>query len=117
MKVIDLLNKIANDEETPEKIKYNNIVYHRQWNDYMGDEPIDEYYIDDNNFSWMTEMDLKLDSEIEIIEEPKKIEKLENWYSVGFNDEYIKAENIYDTDVNIVNKINEIIDYINKEQE
>ena len=105
MKVIDLLNKIANEEEVPEKIKYNNIVYHRQWSDYMGDEPIDEYYIDDNNFSWMTEMDLKLDSEVKIIEESKleKIPEVEIATSMAIGEKICAR------------KINEIIDYINKE--
>lgn len=77
MKVIDLLNKIANNEEVPKKIKYKNKIYFRTWSDYMGDEPIDEYYYDSEENSWNEELSLKLDDEIEIIEEkPKKIAKI-----------------------------------------
>lgn len=77
MKVIDLLNKIANNEEVPEKIKYKNKIYFRTWSDYMGDEPIDEYYYDSEENSWNETLSLKLEDEIEIIEEkPKKIEEI-----------------------------------------
>ena len=73
MKVIDLLNKIANGEEVPKKIKYEKDTYIH----------IDNYcyYCEDTNLILSDRIFAeysKLNDEIEIIEEPKKIEKLEN---------------------------------------
>lgn len=77
MKVIELLNKIANGEEVPNRIKYEKHIYEYEEGTYI------------------------LNNELEIIEEPKKIEKIDisNGISV----------------VNVAYKLNEIIDYINKE--
>jgi hypothetical protein len=77
MKVIDLLNKIANGEEVPRKIEYDSIIYTRGWSDYMGDEPITEYYNHDIYGSWFNGTELTLDKEVEIIEEDKEIEEIE----------------------------------------
>ena len=71
MKVIDLLNKIANGEEVPKKIKYENDIYIH----------IDNYcyYCDETNLILSDRVFAeysKLNDEIEIIEEDKKIEKL-----------------------------------------
>lgn len=114
IRVIDLLNKIANDEEVPKKIKYKNKIYFRSWSDYMGDEPIDEYYFDSEENSWNDELSLKLDDEVEIIEEDKKIEKV----NIDFIKEDDTLEDIaHTTFINtgkLADKINEIIDTINE---
>jgi len=100
MKIIDLLNKIANGEEVPKKIKYNDKIYIAKGNvienfvDYCSDE--DEWcfnhYVRYEN----------LNDEVEIIEDNKKIEKL----------------NIDDIDYfTMNNKINEIIDILNEMRE
>ena len=51
MKAINLLNKIANKEEVPKKIKYNNKIYHYgyhyQW--YLTDNLCEELFIDKNH--------------------------------------------------------------------
>ena len=66
--IYELLGLIK-DGKAPEKIKYRNKIYFRSWCDYMGDEPIDEYYYDSEQNSWNDELCLKLDDEIEILEE------------------------------------------------
>ena len=75
IKVIDLLNKIANGEEVPRKIKYDGITYTIGWSDYMGDEPITDYYNHELYGSWFSGTEMTLDKEVEIIEEDKEIEK------------------------------------------
>ena len=68
MKVIDLLNKIANGEEVPKKLKI------KQW-EYNSEYENLEYEL----FDRLYEADFKLNEEVEILEEEKKIpEKLED---------------------------------------
>lgn len=109
MKVIDLLNKIANDEIIPGKIKYNEKIYHygNHYKWYLTDNLLEELFIDKNH----------LNDEIEIIEdtpkEDKKIKKLKvyddmiNWCCNG--------SPISDIEKDIIDKINEIIDRLNGE--
>ncbi len=77
MKVIDLLNKIANNEEVPKKICYEEYIW--TWNGETYDnkkECLFEDYI--NKKYVITDV---LNDEIEIIEEkPKKIEEIKNRY-------------------------------------
>ena len=104
MKIIDLLNKIANGEEVPKKIKYkNNILYYDD--DYTKEyPPTFNYYDEKGNNSliegWLCQY---INDEVEIIEEDKKIEKLEEY-------DFTRGE-IRD----LADKINEIIDKINKD--
>jgi hypothetical protein len=83
MKVIDLLNKIANNEELPEKIKYyGNIYYKYNHNGYfyaIGWE--EETLLDD------IQCTSQLNDEIEIIEEkPEKIEHYDMFdYFTGYS--------------------------------
>ena len=104
MKVIDLLNKIANNEEVPKKIKCDGYtwVYQKGTHDYLNDEK--------NFFSvygFVEHEDAKdfLKKEIKIIEEkPKKIEKLPK----HITDNACASKDLRE----IANKINEIIDYL-----
>ena len=101
MKVIDLLNKIANGEEVPKKIKYNDLEYEldKEQDDYM---LVYAGLLDDiNTFN-------QLNDEVEIIEEDKKIEMLP---MIEEDELYVAYLEINQTR----RKINEIIDYINKE--
>ena len=77
MKIIDLLNKIANGEEVPKKILLNGIVFEYQGDDYLyKDENKKEHWLFSANYTdkymWLEDF---LKDEVEIIEEPKKIEK------------------------------------------
>lgn len=73
--VIQLLNKIANNEEVPKKIKYNKKIYEysqkdNRYHNVQGGLDLSSIF-GDYNFNY-------LNDEIEIIEEkPKKIEEIE----------------------------------------
>ena len=100
MKVIDLLNKIANGEEVPKKITTQNGAY---WYD---ETNINEFkrYRNPENYYLIDENDLN--DEVEILEEEKKIpEKLSTLTYTNRNTISIWNEHR--------NKINEIIDYLN----
>ena len=80
MKVIDLLNKIANGEEVPKKIKFQNKIYHfnREYMDYESD--IQEYRnadVKENYYIFSEWCPMLLNDEVEIIEEDKEIRELE----------------------------------------
>jgi hypothetical protein len=98
MKVIDLLNKIANGEELPNKFKFDDDIYYKQSSKcYRCNETeniFEECFILED-----------LDKEIEIIEEDKKIENIGTIY---FNET--------PTEAILHRKIEEIINYINKEK-
>lgn len=61
-KIIDLLNKVANGEEAPKKIKYKDIEY-----EYNGKSYIDGF--DDDLFINVYCNEIDLNEEVEIIEE------------------------------------------------
>lgn len=106
MKVIELLNKIANGEiEANKNFCYKGEEY-RHIDNLFGD-----YYVEE-----------VLNNDVEVIEEDKKIEKadLPNYFEIGV-DKYKDVEHIYNQCVNIhdntvylQNKLNEIIDKINE---
>lgn len=118
MKVIDLLNKIANGEEVPKKIKVLDVVY--EFDDHYGD-----YYnksLDRFLFVYMTsEEEWKLayflNTKVEIIED-KKIEKIDlsDWIEIttkGDLEEETFTKIFNKNATTFVNKINEIIEHIN----
>ena len=120
MKVIDLLNKIANGEEVPKKIKFNFFKYEfneeeRQYK--RNSEDLDYGFGED------VILDIVLGDEVEIIGEGKKIKKIKVDYSPDieeaiFYDDGDKPDHCILGDAGtklLIDKINEIIDYINKE--
>ena len=108
MKVIDLLNKIANGEIGDTKFIYDDTYYH--YFDVSGDilEYTDKTYENEGIVANEDFNVLNLNDEIELIEEPKKIEKIDR-------DSYVITRNNKFVIEDMFNKINEIIDYINKE--
>lgn len=96
MKVIDLLNKIANGEEVPVKIKFRNDIFR-----YTGCS----YYCDAMHTTFFNIYNFAvLNERVEIIEKNKKIEKLPD-------------KNIFCTTGEmtlVVRKLNELIDKIDK---
>ena len=111
MKVIDLLNKIANGEEVP-LIKYRDKISH--WN------KENDRFEDKDGMNTLYEVDFsELNDEVELIEEDKKIEKInEIEYYHQFGDCWVKDKFYNDqkgilVDEIIIDKINEIIDYRN----
>ena len=112
MKVIDLLNKIANGEEVPKKIRITDIDDRitKHYNFFYDED--DQEYKDDELFPLGTRLilDRVLNKKVEILEEEKKIpEKLDKYADVSgdlacgwtFGEEKLK------------DKINEIIDCLN----
>lgn len=72
MKIIDLLNKIANGEEVPKKIKWENIIY--AYSEY--DKDYLEYPFSDEEYKGLFDMRDNiltqfLNDEVEILDEPK----------------------------------------------
>lgn len=94
MKIIDLLNKIANGEEVPKKIKYDDDIYIHVDNYCYYCQETNEI-LSQNIYAEFS----RLNDEVEIIEEEKEIEKL--------NQSAITLGMCRD-------KINELIDEINK---
>ena len=107
IKIIDLLNMRARNEEMPRKIKYDATEFQ-----YDGEYGM--YY--DENFDSLEDIILlfkRLNDEVEIIEEDKtnKIEKIDvtiKYLSNNLND--CVLEDISDIQI----KLNEVIDAVNK---
>lgn len=99
IRIIDLLNKIANNEETPNKIRFNGeyYIYNTSYDDYKSPST---WLLKNNNDN----LNCFLNDEIEIIEEEKEIEKLK-----------YKSTNSHIEDTKeIIKKVNELIDVINE---
>ena len=111
MKVIDLLNKIANGEEVPKKIKYDGNLY-------FYCKPCNIYEIDGNDDLCGKDLYNMLDNlndEVEIIEEEKEIEKITiREKTIGFPNGEWTARNM---DKAFAVKINELIDEVKKLKE
>ena len=123
MKVIDLLNKIANREEVHKKIKVFSFTYKYDYDD-VGEE----YTYLDENTNERLDNDLLiinlLNDEVEIIEDtPEEDKKIEKFKIIKDNSRD-SVELIYDgmkleltlLQAIILDKINEIIDKINGEK-
>ncbi len=110
IKIIDLLVKIAQREKVPKKIKYKNKIYERYQN--ITTNNLYYYQVPNKNDFLIYQLEAAIDllDEVEIIEEDKKIEKLDDNFSYRLNMKDILWN---DNEVIIVNKINELIDEIN----
>lgn len=122
MKVIDLIYKIANGEEVPQKIIYEDELYEfrEDLHDYENEYPDFEAGID--KYKYLFEdpygRDYKefFNDELEIIED-KKINKIKQLNNVASCKELIELEDKQQINNHILkDKINEIIDKINKEE-
>jgi len=115
MKIIELLNKIANKEELPIKIKYENNIYEYKGLDYFCEE-IHKWFFTEGFDKLM--LDLNDDIKIISSEEYEKIEKLpieeEYMRSILEPAKLIREKKYYGTLVDIALKINELIDNQNE---
>lgn len=103
IKVIDLLNKIANGEEP--KIKYDNHILKYNKNE--------EKFIDKDGLNSLYEIDFsELNDEVEIIEETKKIEKIARCDSIKMT-YYGELHKPTENEEILRIKVNELIDEIN----
>lgn len=108
IKIIDLLNKIANNEEVPEKIMFDAWLY-------IYDEEEKTYYDEEDRTLWQSYNFKILTDEVEILDEPKKIEKITvREKTLGFPNGEWTARNM---DKAFAIKINELIDEINNLKE
>ena len=123
IKVIDLLIKIANNEEVPKKIKYKNEIYERYQNINTNNL---YYYQAPNKCKFLIDQPSVIDllDKVEIIEEPKKIGKLP-YYSLEKIQKSKTEDEWYENRLELLekrindyhNKINELIDEINNSKE
>ena len=113
--IYELLGMVKDDKELPKKIKVLDVIY--EFDDHYGDyynEPLDRYL-----FVYMTsEEEWKLayflNTEVEIIEEPQehKIPKKITMRADLVGDINNKIENLNINQIAIEDKINEILDYL-----
>lgn len=109
MKIIDLLNKIANGEEVPLKIEYKGEIYNRQQNTEKNSL---YYYQVLGQCKFLVEQLSSVNDlidEVEIIEEDKEIKKL----NLDKEREIIGNEQIRAIDYLLEAEINELIDKVN----
>jgi len=113
MKIIDLLNKIANGEEVSKKIAIQNEVLIYNEGEILNLQ--DCYYMaDDEDATWKI-WAYELNEEVEILEEEKKIpEKLHHCYTSTDNEDIkFLIKNINE----FVDKYNELLDYLKSKGE
>lgn len=115
IRIIDLLNKIYNNDNIPKKIIYDNCKweYLSEYSDYKNE---DKGYLFGYYIANYDDIHSFLNQEIEIVEAPKKIEKLceynrDLYILTDDTDLKIKYSDDYN---NIAIKINEIIKVVNK---
>lgn len=115
MKVIDLLNKVAKEEEVPKKIKYNQRVY--QYDEQQSDYG---YFFINSYMYFLDEINTieQLNDEVEIIGEDKEIEEIPYHYNLGYIDcGDLKREVVEELSNNFnyfAKKINELIKAVNE---
>lgn len=110
MRVIDLLNKIASGEEVPKKFKYKGEIYIYRTYTFEDGDVMTGYGFEDGG--WLNIWRDNLNDEVEIIEEDKKIERMSDFYEEQINENGLMSEPFNKHELKIINKINEIIDYI-----
>ena len=115
MKIIELLNRIANGIDIPLQIKYDNDIwkYDEMARDYLLIDKSGEEYLICEELNLM----YALNEEVEIIEEDKKIEPILIWKEgKDLMTKGIEGRDIVIGELGkiIISKINEIIDKLNK---
>lgn len=110
MRVIDLLNKIANGEEVPYGIMGGSIPYYydKDRKDFVGGISNSSYF---TCFSNIVEY---LNLKVEVIEEDKEIEEINKSYPIfAFDEKSFEAmkdmlQDVYSKQVEIIKKVNEL---------
>lgn len=132
MKIIQLLNKIADGEEVPKKIKYKNKIY--EWKEYdvcYGKIMTKKGWIkelgyvteENRTYFYLKHCYQDLNDEVEIIEEEKKIpEKLKIEQDTPTSNYYIRNENgtkcaLTKHSKMIAETLNQVIDYLKSKGE
>lgn len=112
-KLIDLLDKIYDKREVPQKIKYKEIIYYYC----EGDQSGNCYFTRPQGCGgdWLHFEVADLNDEVEILEEEKKIpEKLPLWVTRREDKEYTNLEHQV---LEVARKVDEIIDCLKSKGE
>ena len=114
MKVIDLLNKINNNEEIPEKIKFDDTIFKYDKRQKEYNHKKDNGYYETLLYRVMNThfIDVLLKAEVEVIEENKGIKELNK---ISY-DEFKYTDNKHRFDLTNIeyDKINELVRAVNK---
>lgn len=105
IKIIDLLNKIANGEEVPEKIKFDKTIWEYNINDYLSTGDVKLFFFKELivfNEAWLTDT-------VEIIEEQQDIDIQE---IIGLDLEKYQFDITDEFAVDITLKINQLLDAV-----
>ena len=113
IKIIDLLNKVANGEELPKKIKYNGYIFEYDTNHKRYESYFDEQIWTLNDFINVND---RLNDEVEIIKEKKLPEKIE-YYDDSIAWVIDGVGQLSDVDKVIIDKLNDVIDYFKSKGE
>lgn len=106
--IIELINKIANREEVPQKIKYIDkiYIYTEENQDYLDTE--DEFYLLGYTFGNLSTRDF-INDKVEILEEDKDIELL------NLDTDKLKGKEVIRAiDYLLEGRINELVKEVNK---
>ena len=129
VKIIDILNRVAQEKNVPKKIKYYGVTYELQIErlDYVDDEL---NYLFDNVLRYGDYLFQHLNDEVEILDnETNEIEELteieyheingvgdeHDQYVLSDNQKYI-CESYDDVELVVIRKINELVRAVNKIQ-
>ena len=105
IKIIDLLNKIANGEDTPNELKYGGLTFIKN---NIG------FYQDEDGFNltaYICHDYSNLNDEIELIEEPKEVE-LPNKLDYKYKNTYGNTSQCKHSEIRIIDTINGLISYL-----
>ena len=116
IRVIDLLNKIANDDKAPKKIRIRGFEFI-----IGGGSSIENYYLlEETGECWLNAIDIRLYDEVEIIEDNQDIKEIPYHYNFGYIDcGDLKREVVEELSKNFnyfATKINEVIKEVNKQK-
>lgn len=111
IKVIELLNKIANGEEAPKQIEYKANLYRLDEDKNYRDVVDGSYFVEDLSFNLAN-----LSDEVQIIEEQEEID-IQNIEELDENFTYIENHSsglgiekvLNKAEIELVNKINELV--------
>lgn len=113
MKVIELLNKIANGEEVPKKIRIDHWSYKFEWSEHDNN-----YYDKHEDIDLMSCLSMdkeELNYEVHKIEEPQE-HKIPEKLDYKYENIYHNISKCKHSEIRIIDKINEILDYLSKEE-
>ena len=107
MKVIDLLNKIANEEIVPEKIEFDNKIYDyvTMWQQYVDDKekPLLKYISEFNYSGLNDEVNVVEEEQYIDIQSIEEVDEEEAYTNIDLTTRWTRAEDI------LVKKLNEAI--------